>query len=103
MMEADGRALKADLPERFRTEEEALGFLESCAQADFTVADVNVKPLKRSPQPPYTTSTLQQDAHRRLGFSVNQTMMTAQKLYEDGKITYMRTDSLNLSELAMKT
>ncbi len=102
MMEADGRALKADLPERFRTEEEALGFLESCAQADFTVADVNVKPLKRSPQPPYTTSTLQQDAHRRLGFSVNQTMMTAQKLYEDGKITYMRTDSLNLSELAMK-
>lgn len=101
VMDCDGRTFKADLPTRFNDEEEARAFLERCANATFKVAAINVKPLRRSPQPPYTTSTLQQDAHRKLGFSVNQTMMTAQKLYEDGKITYMRTDSLNLSDLAM--
>ena len=98
---AEGKQVKADLPTRFSTEEEARRFLDLCAGATFRVAGISVKPLTRSPQPPYTTSTLQQDAHRRLGFSVNRTMMIAQKLYEDGKITYMRTDSLNLSKLAL--
>ena len=98
---SDGRQLKADFPTRLPDADAARRLLETCRGAGFRVADISVKPLKRSPQPPYTTSTLQQDAHRRLGFSVNQTMVTAQKLYEDGKITYMRTDSLNLSELAM--
>lgn len=96
-----GARVKAELPSRFSQAREAQVFLEKCCGADFRVTDISVKPLRRSPLPPYTTSTLQQDAHRRLGFSVNQTMMIAQKLYEDGKITYMRTDSLNLSELAM--
>lgn len=98
---AEGKQVKADLPTRFSTEEEGRRFLDLCAGATFRVAGISVKPLTRSPQPPYTTSTLQQDAHRRLGFSVNRTMMIAQKLYEDGKITYMRTDSLNLSKLAL--
>lgn len=98
---SEGEKIKADLPVRFDTEAEAQAFLEACSEASFSVEGISIKPLTRAPQPPYTTSTLQQDAHRRLGFSVNQTMMIAQKLYEDGKITYMRTDSLNLSELAM--
>ncbi len=96
-----GASVKAELPTRFSSHGQARDFLTKCAGAQFHVADIGVKPLRRSPLPPYTTSTLQQDAHRRLGFSVNQTMMIAQKLYEDGKITYMRTDSLNLSELAL--
>ncbi len=95
--------LKADLSERFKTEEEANAFLEKCKTAEFTVADVAKRPGKRSPAPPFTTSTLQQEASRKLGFSVSQTMAVAQKLYESGKITYMRTDSVNLSGLAINT
>ncbi len=75
-------------------------FLEQCKGAKFTIADLQTKPLKRSPAPPFTTSTLQQEAARKLGFSVIQTMMVAQKLYEAGKISYMRTDSVNLSDEA---
>lgn len=96
-----GLPVKAELPRRLDSEEAARNFLSECVSAGFNVADVAVKPLKRSPYPPFTTSTLQQEASRRLGFSVNQTMMIAQKLYEDGKITYMRTDSTNLSDLAI--
>lgn len=94
--------VKAELSRRLDDEKEAEALLETCAKAEFKVADVAVKPLKRSPFPPFTTSTLQQEASRKLGFSVNQTMMVAQKLYEDGKITYMRTDSTNLSDLALR-
>ena len=93
--------VKAELSRRLDSESEARDFLDKCNGAAFSVADVSVKPLKRSPFPPFTTSTLQQEASRKLGFSVNQTMMIAQKLYEDGKITYMRTDSTNLSDLAL--
>lgn len=96
-----GLPVKAELPRRLDSEEAARNFLSECVSAGFNVADVAVKPLTRSPYPPFTTSTLQQEASRRLGFSVNQTMMIAQKLYEDGKITYMRTDSTNLSDLAI--
>ena len=96
-----GLPVKAELPRRLDSEEAARNFLSECVSAGFNVADVAVKPLKRSPYPPFTTSTLQQEASRTLGFSVNQTMMIAQKLYEDGKITYMRTDSTNLSDLAI--
>jgi DNA topoisomerase-1 len=96
------RPVKAELGRRLADAEEARKLLERCKGASFPVADVSVKPLKRSPFPPFTTSTLQQEASRKLGFSVNQTMMIAQKLYEDGKITYMRTDSTNLSEMALK-
>ena len=92
---------KSEYSRRLSSEEEAQKFLESCEGADFTVREVTVKPIKRSPAPPFTTSTLQQEAHRRLGFSVSRTMMIAQKLYEEGHITYMRTDSLNLSNLAL--
>lgn len=99
---ADGDQLKAELERRLSTEEEARKFLEHCAGARFSVSDISVKPVTRSPLPPFSTSTLQQEASRRLGFSVNQTMMVAQKLYEAGKITYMRTDSLNLAQLALK-
>ena len=95
--------LKAELPKRFDTREEAYAFLEKCKNATFTVEDVSTKPTKRSPAPPFTTSTLQQEASRKLGFSVSQTMSIAQKLYEAGKITYMRTDSVNLSSLAINT
>lgn len=95
--------LKAELPKRFDTREEAHAFLEKCKNATFTVEDVSTKPTKRSPAPPFTTSTLQQEASRKLGFSVSQTMSIAQKLYEAGKITYMRTDSVNLSSLAINT
>jgi DNA topoisomerase-1 len=90
----------AELPERFDNEKDAVDFLESCKGAKFTIADLQTKPSKRSPAPPFTTSTLQQEAARKLGFSVIQTMMVAQKLYEAGKISYMRTDSLNLSDEA---
>jgi DNA topoisomerase I len=96
-----GRTLVAELPERFKQEKEALEFLESCKGATFKINDLQVKPAKRSPAPPFTTSTLQQEASRKLGFSVTQTMVVAQKLYEAGKISYMRTDSVNLSEEAL--
>ena len=95
--------LKAELSQRFKTKEEALAFLELCKSAKFTVDSIEKKPLKKSPAPPFTTSTLQQEASRKLGFSVTQTMVVAQKLYESGKITYMRTDSVNLSALAIGT
>ncbi|MDE5874111.1 MAG: type I DNA topoisomerase [Muribaculaceae bacterium] len=94
--------IKGELTRRLSDASEARGLLEKCKNAVFEVADVAVKPLKRSPYPPFTTSTLQQEASRKLGLSVNQTMMMAQKLYEDGKITYMRTDSTNLSEMALR-
>src|SRR5688572_12919573 len=96
----NGRTLSAELSDRFDTEEEALHFLESCKGAKYSIKDLQTKPLKRSPAPPFTTSTLQQEAARKLGFSVIQTMMVAQKLYEAGKISYMRTDSVNLSDEA---
>ncbi len=95
-----GKTLLAELPERFETEKEANDFLESCKGAKFTIDDLQTKPSKRSPAPPFTTSTLQQEAARKLGFSVIQTMTVAQKLYEAGKISYMRTDSVNLSDEA---
>ena len=94
---------KAELDRRFATHEEALAFLNQCKEAQFTVAEVAKKPLKRTPAPPFTTSTLQQEAARKLGFTVSQTMMVAQHLYENGRITYMRTDSVNLSQLALGT
>lgn len=97
-----GKLLQAELPERFESEEEAFEFLESCKGAKFSIADLQTKPLKRSPAPPFTTSTLQQEASRKLSFSVVQTMMVAQKLYESGKISYMRTDSVNLSDEAQQ-
>ena len=96
----NGKTLVAELPERFEKEQDAVDFLESCRNAKFKIADLQTKPLRRSPSPPFTTSTLQQEAARKLGFSVIQTMMVAQKLYEAGKISYMRTDSLNLSDEA---
>src|SRR5687768_11973664 len=95
-----GKQLVAELSERFDTEKEAEDFLESCKGAKFKIADLQTRPAKRSPAPPFTTSTLQQEAARKLGFSVIQTMMVAQKLYEAGKISYMRTDSVNLSDEA---
>ncbi|MCB9193359.1 MAG: type I DNA topoisomerase [Flavobacteriales bacterium] len=98
----DGQALvKAELPQRFATEEEARTFLEACTGADFAVASVEKKPGKRTPAAPFTTSTLQQEASRKLGFGVDRTMRIAQGLYEEGSITYMRTDSVDLSELAV--
>lgn len=98
----DGRQLSAELGERFEREEDALAFLESCKGARFNITDLQTRPSKRSPAPPFTTSTLQQEASRKLGFSVMQTMMVAQKLYEAGKISYMRTDSVNLSDEARR-
>jgi len=95
--------LKAELSKRFKSAEEAHTFLEKCKSAKFTVGDVVKKPGKRSPAQPFTTSTLQQEASRKLGYSVSQTMAVAQRLYESGKITYMRTDSVNLSKLAINT
>lgn len=95
--------LKAELNTRFKTHEEATAFLEKCRNAQFTVSAVTKKPVKRSPAPPFTTSTLQQEAARKLGFTVSQTMMIAQRLYENGLITYMRTDSVNLSSLCINT
>ncbi len=93
--------MKAELDTRFKTHEDALAFLEKCKTAKFVVDDVQKRPLHRTPAPPFTTSTLQQEAARKLGFTVSQTMMVAQHLYENGKITYMRTDSVNLSSLCI--
>ena len=100
---ADGSAseVKAQLASRFKTESEVMAFLEKCKDATFTVESISKKPMKRTPAPPFTTSTLQQEAARKLGFSVSQTMMVAQRLYESGRITYMRTDSVNLSKLCL--
>ncbi|MFM9051229.1 MAG: type I DNA topoisomerase, partial [Bacteroidota bacterium] len=97
----NGRSFKAELPKKFQTYEEAEAFLKSCIGAGFKVEDLEVKPGKRSPSAPFTTSTLQQEASRKLGYSVSQTMVLAQRLYESGKITYMRTDSVNLSNDAL--
>jgi DNA topoisomerase-1 len=93
--------IKAELNTRFTTHADALAFLEKCKNETFTIADIQKKPTKRSPAPPFTTSTLQQEAARKLGFTVSQTMMVAQRLYEAGRITYMRTDSVNLSSLCI--
>lgn len=95
--------LKAELNKRLKTKEEVHAFLESCRKASFRIEDIATKPVKKSPAPPFTTSTLQQEAARKLGYSVSQTMMLAQRLYESGQITYMRTDSVNLSDLALGT
>ena len=92
---------KAELPERFSKQEDAEKFLQDCIDAAFSVKSLETRPTKRSPAPPFTTSTLQQEASRKLGFSVSRTMTVAQKLYESGKITYMRTDSVNLSDQAI--
>lgn len=102
---ADGSQseVKAELNQRFKSHDEAVAFLDSCKDAGFKVSAIAKKPLKRSPAPPFTTSTLQQEAARKLGFTVSQTMMVAQHLYENGHITYMRTDSVNLSKLAIGT
>ena len=97
----NGRMLKAELPDRFSKEIEAEEFLQKCIGAEFSITDLQKKPLRKSPAPPFTTSTLQQEASRKLGFSVARTMTLAQKLYESGKISYMRTDSVNLSEEAL--
>ena len=95
--------VKAELSRRFKTKEEAHAFLESCKSAHFSISDIVTRPTKKTPAPPFTTSTLQQEAARKLGFSVSQTMVIAQRLYENGQITYMRTDSVNLSDLALGT
>lgn len=97
----DGKTVTAELPQRFDTEEEARAFLEKCKGATFTVNNLETKPAKKSPSAPFTTSTLQQEASRKLGYSLSRTMKLAQDLYEAGHITYMRTDSVNLSELAI--
>ena len=95
-------SFKAELPQRFATEAEATKFLEDCKAALFSVKNLETKPAKRSPAAPFTTSTLQQEASRKLGFSVARTMQVAQRLYESGRITYMRTDSVNLSDTAIE-
>ena len=95
--------LKAELNRRLKDKKEVEAFLESCKNASFTIDDITTKPVKKSSAPPFTTSTLQQEAARKLGYSVSQTMMIAQRLYESGLITYMRTDSVNLSDLALGT
>ena len=101
----DGSAteVKAQLGTRFKTHEEVEAFLEKCKDATFTIESISKKPVKRTPAPPFTTSTLQQEAARKLGFTVSQTMMVAQHLYEHGQITYMRTDSVNLSTLCLNS
>ncbi|WP_103072034.1 type I DNA topoisomerase [Aquimarina sediminis] len=98
----EGKSFKAKIPKNFKTKEEAKAFLEKNLDASFKVADLSTKPAKKSPAPPFTTSTLQQEASRKLYFSVSKTMTMAQRLYEAGLITYMRTDSVNLSEEAQK-
>ncbi len=95
--------LKAELGRRFKDKKDVISFLEACKDATFNIEDITTRPVKKSPTPPFTTSTLQQEAARKLGFSVSQTMMIAQRLYESGLITYMRTDSVNLSDLALGT
>lgn len=95
--------MKAELNQRLQTKEEAIALLESCKNANFSIEDITKRPVKKSPAAPFTTSTLQQEAARKLSFSVKQTMMVAQKLYENGHITYMRTDSVNLSSMAIGT
>ncbi|MBR4792900.1 MAG: type I DNA topoisomerase [Bacteroidaceae bacterium] len=95
--------VRADYSERFKTRKEAYAFLEKCKGADFKVKDITTKPLRKLPSPPFTTSTMQQEATRKFGFTVMQTMMLAQRLYESGKITYMRTDSVNLSTLCINS
>ncbi len=97
-----GKVLVAELPKNFEAEAQAKSFLERCKGATFTIKNLEVKPAKKTPAPPFTTSTLQQEASRKLSFSVSQTMTLAQKLYEAGKISYMRTDSTNLSEEALE-
>ena len=103
--DADGKPaeLKAELARRFKTKDEARRFLELCAKTTFTISDITTKPVRKSPSAPFTTSTLQQEAARKLGFTVAQTMMVAQRLYESGMITYMRTDSVNLSDFALQS
>ena len=96
-----GQPFRAELSARLADKDAARRFLSDCHGAELTVGDVTVRPLKKSPAPPFTTSTLQQEASRKLGFTVAQTMMVAQRLYEAGHITYMRTDSLNLSAMAI--
>ena len=100
---ADGSLseVKAELPTRFKTHDEVIAFLQLCEKADFAIESITKRPLRRSPAPPFTTSTLQQEAARKLGFTVSQTMTIAQHLYENGRITYMRTDSVNLSGLCL--
>ena len=93
--------VRADYSGRFKTKEEAKSFLEKCRNAQFKVSEISTKPIRKIPAPPFTTSTLQQEATRKFGFTVMQTMMLAQRLYESGKITYMRTDSVNLSTLCL--
>ena len=97
----ENATLRAEASKRFPDEKEALKFLELCTGSKYSIGSISIKPGTRSPAPPFTTSTLQQEAYRKLGFSVAQTMAVAQKLYEAGKITYMRTDSTNLSNLAL--
>ena len=96
MAAPDGSTVKLELARRIPSYKDAIALLDALKDATFTVTDINVKPVKKSPAPPFTTSTLQQEASRKLGFTVSQTMLVAQKLYEAGHITYMRTDSLNL-------
>jgi len=95
--------LKAECSERFEKEEDAALFLQKCSKAEFVIGDIVTKPAKKSPAPPFTTSTLQQEASRKMGFPVSLTMSVAQRLYEAGKITYMRTDSTNLSQTALNS
>ncbi|HQW23750.1 MAG TPA: type I DNA topoisomerase, partial [Bacteroidia bacterium] len=101
VFDTNGKTFKAELPKKFKTKEEAETFLQNCIGANFSVKNLEVKPGKRTASAPFTTSTLQQEAARKLGYSVSQTMVIAQKLYEAGKITYMRTDSVNLSQDAL--
>lgn len=101
IFKVDNALMKAELNKRFETQKDALAFVEACKNASFTIADLVKKPGKKSPSAPFTTSTLQQEASRKLGFSVARTMSVAQKLYEAGHITYMRTDSVNLSDTAL--
>ncbi len=98
---ASGDTINAELSKRFKAKKEAVAFMESLKEAEFVIDDVSTRPLKKSPAAPFTTSTLQQEAARKLGFTVSQTMMIAQRLYESGYITYMRTDSVNLSSLCI--
>ncbi len=102
IFETEEKSFKAELPKKYKTKEEAEAFLQSCIGANFNVKNLEVKPGKKSPSAPFTTSTLQQEASRKLGYSVSQTMVIAQKLYESGKISYMRTDSVTLSQDALE-